>query len=162
MFQRVNDRLAIAGALTETDLAHLIAQDYRTIIDLRSNDEPVASGLRPAEERQYAAALGVPYQQIPIVITSFDALCITQVRAALSHAAAPVVLHCASGRRAGILALVHLGCQEGWSADRCLSKAPVLGLDLDGMPLLRDLLVRYVVAHPDVPPSGRPMQGGGI
>ncbi len=62
MFQRVNDRLAIAGALTETDLAHLIAQDYRTIIDLRSNDEPVASGLRPAEERQYAAALGVPYQ----------------------------------------------------------------------------------------------------
>ncbi len=96
------------------------------------------------------------------MITSFDALCITQVRAALSHAAAPVVLHCASGRRAGILALVHLGCQEGWSADRCLGKAPVLGLDLDGMPLLRDLLVRYVVAHPDVPPSGRPMQGGGI
>lgn len=48
MFQRISDQLAIAGAMTETDLAHLIAQGYRTIIDLRSDDEPVAAGLRPA------------------------------------------------------------------------------------------------------------------
>ncbi len=161
MFQRVTDQLAIAGALTETDLAHLVAQGYRTIIDLRSN-EPVASGLRPAEERECAARIGVPYEQIPILITSFEALRIDEVRAALGRSAGPVVLHCASGRRAGILALVHLGCQEGWSAEPCLAKARVLGFDLDAMPVLRDLLVRYVVAHPDAPPNARAIQGGGI
>lgn len=107
------------------------------------------------------ATRGVPYQQIPIVVTSFDALCIARVRAVLTAAATPIVLHCASGRRAGILALIHLGCQGAWSAEQCLGKPPGLGLNLDGMPLLRDLLVQYVVAHPDVLHRGWSMPGGG-
>ena len=142
MFQRINGHVAIAGALAQTDIERLAQQGYRTIIDLRTDDEPVPHGLRPVEVGECAANLNLHYQQIPITLARVDTRCINRVRGALERAETPVLLHCASGRRAGFFALIHLGCQGRWSAEKCLSHAPCIGLDLESMPAMRDLLVQ--------------------
>lgn len=149
MFLRITGRLALSSALCESDLSYVIDEGYRTIIDLRSDDEAAAGGLRPAVERRYAAERHVAYYRIPVVLTSLESLRIDAVRAALAAATSPVLLHCANGCRAGLVALIHLGCQEGWSAAECAQRAPALGLDLDRIPVLRDVLLDYVSAHPD-------------
>jgi uncharacterized protein (TIGR01244 family) len=162
MFQAVNERLAIAGALVQADIERLAEQGYRSIIDVRSDEEPLTAGLRPSEERQRAVELGLSYQQIPVVFPWIESACIGQVRAALESAVAPALLHCASGRRAGYLALIHLGCQGRWSAEQCLSHAPCLGLDIDSMPAMRDIVLQYVTSHAKAEAGCRRPHGANI
>jgi uncharacterized protein (TIGR01244 family) len=162
MIQKVNQHLAISGALTQGDLEQLATQGYRSIIDLRSDDEPAIGGLRPSQERQCAAGMNLSYLQLPVIFPKLEPTCINLVRDALERAMPPVLLHCASGRRAGYLALIYLGCQGRWSAEQCLDHASRLGLDIDGMSAMRDILVKYVTSRARGDAGCRRPHGGNI
>jgi len=149
MMHVLNAYIAIAGALCREDVSQLAKRGYRTLIDLRTDDEP-ATGLRPDEERQCAIRQGLVYRQIPIKGTTLNICRVASVRRVLQKAQGPVLLHCGSGRRACAFALMHLGCEQGVSVEECLVRGQRLGFDWESMPILRDFFVRYLTGHSPV------------
>ncbi len=143
----LTEQLALAGTLVHADIAEIGRRGYQTLIDLRTDREPAAGGLSPAEVRQHATALGLAYCQIPVSVPALNDATVETVRRALREAEGPVLLHCVSGRRAGALALMHLGCEEGASVEQCFAKAQVIGLDWDSLPGLREFCIEYISRH---------------
>jgi protein tyrosine phosphatase (PTP) superfamily phosphohydrolase (DUF442 family) len=107
---RVADNTVIAGTL---DLDALKAQhpDDVLIVDLRTPAEGTA------EEAKAAEALGFSYENIPVSSPKVDPAQVDALRALLDGADADtlVVVHCASGNRAGML----------WGAMRVEDGVPV-------------------------------------
>ncbi|HXG18112.1 MAG TPA: sulfur transferase domain-containing protein [Methylomirabilota bacterium] len=147
MWQAVNDWLAIAGTLVWEDITALARRGYRTFIDLRGEHEPVAGGLTPRQVERCVIACGLSYRQIPVLLTRLDDATVDAVRHTLREVEKPILLHCASGRRAGALALMHLGCEEGATVEHCLTRARVMGLDFDDLSPLRDFFVSYLTRY---------------
>lgn len=147
MWQEVNDWLAIAGTLVWEDITALAQRGYRSFIDLRGENEPAAGGLGPHEVRRWVRVHGLTYRQIPVLVTALDDATVDAVRHTLREVEKPVLLHCASGRRAGALALMHLGCEEGATVEQCLTRARAMGLDFEGLPPLRDFFVDYLTRY---------------
>jgi uncharacterized protein (TIGR01244 family) len=150
MIQQVNDRVAVAGTLLAADLGELARLGYRTVIDLRTDGEPAAGGLSPSEEEARARGLGLAYRRVPVSMQSLDDAPIAAVRTALEAATAPVLVHCSSGLRAIALALLHVCCEEGATADDALVRARTLGLDWERDWRLRghvNFFVSYLTRH---------------
>lgn len=144
---RLNDRLAVSGALTEDELRGLPALGYRSVVDLRSDGEPRPQGVAPWDEAVLARRLGLAHRQIPVEPQLLhDALGHT-VRHAVAALPAPVLLHCTTGRRAGIFGLALLACDEGLDVDACLARGRDMDLDFEGMPRLTAFLRDYVGRH---------------
>ncbi|EED37656.1 MULTISPECIES: fused DSP-PTPase phosphatase/NAD kinase-like protein [Stenotrophomonas] len=99
----VRPGLYAGGQPSGTQLRALAAQGVRTVIDLRQPDED-----RGFDEAGVAESLGLRYVRIPVAgADGLDAANLRAVHQALQQSAGPVLLHCASGNRAGaVLGLV--------------------------------------------------------
>ncbi|WP_312786875.1 protein tyrosine phosphatase family protein [Stenotrophomonas indicatrix] len=100
----VRPGLYAGGQPTAAQLRELAAQGVRTVIDLRQPDED-----RGFDETREAEALGLRYVRIPVAgAEGLDAANLRAVHQALQQSQGPVLLHCASGNRAGaVLGLVN-------------------------------------------------------
>jgi uncharacterized protein (TIGR01244 family) len=147
MLHVFNDQLAIAGTLVREDLVEIAKRGYRTLVDLRTACAPAAGGLKPEEVRHGAIRRGFVYCQLPISLTALDDVVIARVRRTLQEAATPVLVHCVSGRCAGALALVHLACEQGWTAAQYFHHLRALGLHIETLPPVCDVLMKYVARH---------------
>jgi len=96
--QQVDEHTVIAGTL---DLAalHAAHPDNVLVVDLRTPPEGTAA------EAEAAAELGIDYTNIPVSGAHVDPAQVDQLRMTLDGANpdALVVVHCASGNRAGML-----------------------------------------------------------
>jgi uncharacterized protein (TIGR01244 family) len=157
---RLDDRLAVSDAPTTDDLTRLHAAGFRSLVDLRADGEPRPRGLAPWEEARLAAAAGLAYRQVPVEPPRLGDQLAAAVRQAVRESPPPVLLHCTSGRRAGVFGLLILAGDQGLSLDACLERGRALGLDFDGMPRLTAFLRRWVserggrAAGPPAPPAG--------
>lgn len=105
-----------------------IAKGFRTVIDLRTDQE---EGL--AEERAALAAAGLRYVSVPFTPDSFSSADVDRVAAVLNDAqAAPVLLHCHSSNRVGGVMAV-LAHREGRTLDEALAVGREAGLRSDSM-----------------------------
>jgi uncharacterized protein (TIGR01244 family) len=147
ILHRLTDRLSVSDAPTEHDLAELAAQGFRTIVDLRAEAEPRPRGLAPSEEEKLAARAGLAYRQIPIEPPRLAGPVGTLVRQALRQATPPVLLHCTTGRRAGVFGLLAVACEDGSTVETCLERGRSMGLDFEGMPRLTAFLKEYLARH---------------
>jgi protein tyrosine/serine phosphatase len=57
---------------------------------------------------------------------------------------APVFVHCANGKRAGAVALMHLAVENGWTLQEAFEKARSLGFDYESEPQLKEFFERYI------------------
>lgn len=142
----LGDDLAICGALTADEIGMLAAQGVRTIFDLRGSGEPM-TGLRPDVERRVAERAGLTYEHMPMAGHPVDRSRLDPLRLAIWAAERPLLIHCSSGRRAALCALIHIGCQNGWTIDQCLDLAVERGIDFETMPAMRDFLREYLRRH---------------
>lgn len=96
--QSVDEHTVIAGLL-DLNALHQAHPDNVLVVDLRTPVEGTA------EEAEAAAQLGIDYTNIPVAGASVDPAQVDQLRTALDDADADttVVIHCASGNRAGML-----------------------------------------------------------
>lgn len=145
--QKVTQHLTIAGALTADGLKSLAAKGYRTVVDLRGDCEVTRRGLEPCQEHTLVTTLGMEYRQVPIELRTFDYGRIASVRQLLRTAQGPVLLHCASGRRAAALALIFLCCDRGTSLGDCFTRAQTLDIGQESAPGLCDLWMAYIRRH---------------
>lgn len=140
----LNDRLFVSDAPTESDLRQLAARGFHSIVDLRADGEPRPRGIAPWDEARLAAEIGLSYHQVPVEPPRLGHHLGDLVRRVIREATPPVLLHCTTGRRAGIFGLIVLACDERLPVDAYLDRERALGLDYEGMPRLSAFLKHYV------------------
>jgi len=97
----------------EAELAALHRDGVRAVIDLRTDAEPPGAHLGPTEEADLARAYGMEAIRIPVTMARVGKADLDAVGEALRNAPKPVLIHCASGKRAGMIALVHTAIETG-------------------------------------------------
>jgi uncharacterized protein (TIGR01244 family) len=122
---QVTENILIAGQPKDTELQELQAQGYKTVINLRSDDE---SGVISHEERIVAEA-GLNYASIPVSPNSINETKVGRFLQTLSTKdALPAVVHCGGGGRAGIMVLLHLAITQKWSVQQALAQGEEMGI----------------------------------
>jgi uncharacterized protein (TIGR01244 family) len=118
--------LYVAGQPAADDWRALADAGVRTVINLRTAGE-----LEGRDERAEVEAAGLRYVEIPVAgaggITAENATALNAALAAGGADGQGVLLHCASGNRAGGLLAVALQ-QQGVPADQALQQGRVAGM----------------------------------
>lgn len=95
-YKRLHQGLAVGGTPSPEALRELKAMGFKTIIDLRTEDEGTA------QEKAAVEQLGLRYVLVPVTPTTLSLDDVKLVAGVLGDAAAaPVLLHCASSNRVG-------------------------------------------------------------
>lgn len=144
ILHRLNERLSVSDAPTEDEVRGLAAHGFRSIVDLRADGEPRPRGVAPWDEARLATTNGLAYHQIPVEPPRLGDHLGDLVRRTVREAAAPVLLHCTTGRRAGVFGLIILACDERLPPKEYCSRAHALGLNFEAMPRLSAFLESYV------------------
>jgi len=139
--QQVLDDIAIGGQPDAGQVESLAKAGYRSLVNLRP-DEEVEDGLSPSEEADLAEKEGLHYLHFPVSPKEIDNRRLDQFRELFGKMNRPAFVHCASGMRAGVLALAALAVEKRWDGDQTLEKAEALGMDLEKAGL-RELVKNY-------------------
>jgi uncharacterized protein (TIGR01244 family) len=127
-YVRIRPDVAVAGQPSAEGLARLSELGFRTIVDLRGQDEADAAG-----ERAHVVAQGLRYVSVPITtasLTKDDVAVIAQLLG--DPRAGPVLLHCATGNRAGgVWALIEAA--RGTPLEDAIAEGRRAGLTSDAM-----------------------------
>ncbi|MBS0215972.1 MAG: protein tyrosine phosphatase family protein [Proteobacteria bacterium] len=142
----VRDGLYTAGQPSGSDWSTISARGVRTVINLRPAEE-----MAGRDEAAEVAAAGMRYVTIPVA----NAEAITpeaarQLEGVLREAQGPVLLHCASGNRAGGLLAVTAAQQEGMPADQAVQLGRRAGMKST------ETRVRHVLGLPADPSAKEP------
>ena len=136
--------LTIAGQPTAQELENLSASGYRTVVNLRDDNEP---GSLPDEERLVESA-GLSYASIPVSSGTLDDPTVQRfIQAVDSDDAQPALVHCAGGGRAGIMVLLHLAMQHGWSVAHTIEEGAKLGIAPGHASPYRAFVEDYIRRH---------------
>ena len=93
----VTPEITLAGSLVEGSADRLKHQGA-VVIDLRGAQEGAA------QEAEQLRALGVPYFNVPVGLANFSPATVRQVdQLLMQHAGKPIVIHCESANRAGLV-----------------------------------------------------------
>ena len=121
----ITSEIFIGGQPTTDDLDALKAQGFRTIVNLRTENE---SGYF-AEEEHEVERRGFNYAEIPIAPELLDDRAMQRFSGAVDSDDAPLIyIHCAGGGRAGVLTLLHLAVKNGWTLQEALETGEKLGI----------------------------------
>lgn len=96
-YNRATTQLATSGSLSKGSAQELAQHGFKTIIDLRTETEGTSS------EKAAVESAGMTYINIPVTGAGIDAEQLAIFVKAFEQAATPILLHCASGNRAGAM-----------------------------------------------------------
>lgn len=140
---RISDRLSIdTNPPTQEELENLTREGFRTVVNLRTPGEQ-NQPLSPEAEGEVAREAGLDYLHIPVAPTGPRSEQVDQFRQKLSELPGPVLIHCASGKRASVFGVLGLATEEGLSGEDALSRARELGFNW-GSPELENFIKRYL------------------
>ena len=139
----LNGRFAVSTAPpSEGDLRALPEDGYKAVVNLRCQDE-ADQPLAPDREGEVVASLGLEYCHLPVAGGTISDELVDEFRASVEALPKPVLVHCASGKRAGAFTIMHLASQQGMSGDATLQKAADMGFVCDE-PALENFVRNYV------------------
>ena len=123
---KVSDRVTLAGQLNP-QIIDALKQNKTRVIDLRTIDEDIALDQKKMHEAQ------IDYIHLPVGDLAIPQATSTTLTTLLTETPdAPVVIHCNSGNRAGLLWAIHL-IEQGTTTEQALAvvapittKAPVV------------------------------------
>jgi uncharacterized protein (TIGR01244 family) len=97
-YHRVRADVATAGLPSPEAVAQLKAMGFKTVIDLRTEQEGTKA------EQEAAEKAGLRYVSVPMTAATFSAADVAKVASVVDdEAAGPVLLHCAKANRAGAM-----------------------------------------------------------
>ncbi len=140
---KVNEQITVAGQITPEQLDEAARQGFKSVLNLRAADE---EGFM-ADERHRAEAAGLRYENIPVKKEEISDELTTSVLKEIDELPKPVLVHCASGMRAGAMAFMHMATREGMSAEKAMSRAQESGFDCNSEPQLKQFFQHYVETH---------------
>jgi uncharacterized protein (TIGR01244 family) len=112
-----------AGQPTGEQLQLLAEDAYKTVIDLRSPDEP-----HGFDEVEAAKENGIAYVNIPVTLATLDQATIDRFLDAFGKVQRPVLLHCGTSNRVGALYYAWLMLGKGVAPEAALKRAKDAGL----------------------------------
>ena len=119
----------------------LAAEDgYKTILDLRTPDEP-----RGFDEVEAARLNGLAYVNIPVNPATLNQATIDRFLAAMRKAQKPVLIHCSTSSRVGALWYAWLVLEKGKAPAAALAEAKAAGLK---SPELKERIEKLVAERP--------------
>ena len=122
--QKINDQITIAGQPSPDDLRELSAKGIRTVVNLRTLDEPGQD-----DEERIVEGQGITYASIPVSPQTLDDAAVERfIQALASVDGTPALVHCKGGGRAGVMTLLHLAIQNGWSLQQTLEHGQTIGI----------------------------------
>lgn len=118
----VDEHLVIGPQPGPIDFDQLVAHGVKKVINFRTPDEMKKLDY---DEAAILAGLGIGYEQIPIGGKDFPytPLTLKALDQSLDAEAGKVLLHCASGRRASVLAVAWLVEENGMPINEALRHA---------------------------------------
>jgi uncharacterized protein (TIGR01244 family) len=138
--KKVNDELTLAGQVTPEQLQQAAAEGFKSVMNLRSPDEPGSL----ADEQQQVQALGLAYSQIPVKPDTLTPELAVQVLQEIDRLPKPALIHCASGTRVGYMALMNIATKQGMTLQEAFNLAERVGFDLNANPRLKEFFTNYV------------------
>ena len=122
--RKITNELAIAGQPTPDKLIQLVEEGYRSVVNLRSPDEIGFWN----DEQQKIEQLGLRYANYPIQTINLDAEMVFRLIQQISELPKPILLHCDSGVRSSVIALMQIAIKQGMGAEDALQRVTKLGL----------------------------------
>lgn len=138
----INDDFAVAKAEPSPDqLKEFAADGFRSIVNLQPKEE---KQMVPEDvERRLAEEAGLTYRHIAVSGNELDSQVVEKFRQEAGSLPKPVLVHCASGKRAGALTMMHIGVTTHQSGEETLQHAKAIGFDCD-TPQLSSFIRDYV------------------
>ncbi|MFC7337505.1 beta-lactamase hydrolase domain-containing protein [Haloferula chungangensis] len=119
---QVSPKLSIGAQPAPEDLHQIATSGFKSVVNLRTEDEEDQQ-LTPAEEGSQVRELGLEYRHIPVSPKALNDETVDRFRAELSELPTPILIHCASGKRAGALTTIYFAIDKGLTGDEALSFA---------------------------------------
>lgn len=112
----------------EATLKQAAEEGFRSVVNFRTSGEK--QEVTPDEERRLVEEAGLTYLHHPVAPDALDDALVDDFRRKLADLPKPVLLHCASGKRASAMTLMALAAQEGLDGDAVIEKGRESGFDL--------------------------------
>ena len=139
----VDDRFTIEVAPPSAErLAELAQEGFRSVVSLRTRGE-ANEILSPDREGEVARQHGLTFVNLPVSPQDISDAAADRFNEEVARLPGPVVVHCASGLRAGIFTFMHVARRQGWAGDEAVKKAEQLGFAFSTAEA-KDFFKRYV------------------
>ena len=128
--------VATAGQPKREHFERLAEAGYKTVIDLRTHEEP-----RGLDEPEVVQRAGMEYANIPVGHEGVDDEAFEQFRQLMAEPERrPALVHCSSANRVGALLIPYLVLDEGRTSEDAVRMASEVGLRNDA---LKQAALRY-------------------
>lgn len=142
---KINDNVTVGPQPTDKELAGLGGRGFQSIINFREAGEEERQ-TPPETEGSEARMFGLDYLHVPVSMDNLTPEVVDAFRSEFERLPMPVYAHCASGKRAGAMMLMHLGVVNGLSGDETLATAEQMGFECDN-DKLKKFVKNYVDTH---------------
>ena len=139
--QKITDQISIGGALRDGDAQDLENRGFKTVVNLMMPDESYAG------EEELVKGAGLTYAPIPISPATLDDITVARFLQAVESSNGPVAVHCKSGGRAGLMTLLALGIEHGWSLEKTYQEGEQVGLKVAADSPYRSFFESYIKRH---------------
>jgi len=140
--QTINRHVTIGGRPEAADIEDLRKRGFGTIINLMTPDEPGY-----AEEERLVENSGLSYASIPVAPNLVDDMAVARFNQEIASSPKPVAVHCKGGGRAGVMTLLYLAIQHGWTVAHALEEGEKLGLKIGPDSPYRGFVEGYIKRH---------------
>ncbi len=139
----LSPEFAIAGQVSSEQLQTAKQQGYQSVVNLRA---PGEEGFLHDEQTQ-AESAGLNYVNIPVSPNTLNETA-DQVLTQLDELDKPILVHCGSALRAGVMVLAYLATRQGKSTETVLEQARQAGFTaIDNKPPMKQFLETYIADH---------------
>lgn len=126
----LDDRISILRRAPDAaDLDELSRAGFGSVVNLRTAGER-EQVLSPGEEAEAAEERGLAYLGFPVTPADLDSRTASIISKELEKLPGPVIVHCASGRRAALIALSHWARLHDADAREAADRAQAAGLNI--------------------------------
>lgn len=139
---RINERFTVARFAPDRQaLREAAGEGFGSVVNMREADE--MHELAPEEERRAAEDAGLTYLHHPVSGEGLSDRIVDDFRRKASGLPAPVLVHCASGKRSGAMVMMHVAAEQGMSGEEVIETAKSMGFECD-TPELEQFVKSYV------------------
>jgi uncharacterized protein (TIGR01244 family) len=143
-YTRVDATVACAGATPPGAMPALKADGFRSVLNLRMASE---TGADIDAARRAAEAAGLRYIHLPVDAANLSGELVDRFLAVMRDPQiSPVLIHCATANRVGMLWLVKRVAIDGWPVEKATEEAERVGLK---SPKLKAFALDYLKARAD-------------
>ncbi|HIK03109.1 MAG TPA: hypothetical protein IGS40_00090 [Trichormus sp. M33_DOE_039] len=124
IIRKINHELSVAGQITPEQFPQLLADGYKSILNLRS---PGEKGWLD-DEKDKLEFLGLYYLNVPTKVDEINRQTTLQVLQILNELPKPALIHCDNSIRSAVVALLYIATKQGITFEKAIELTSNLGL----------------------------------